>query len=162
MPVTMENCAGMTLARELGHIFPGFLNLYMILERRSGENLQLNHMPPKIPDLGKIKQIIPPLSAEMHKGQAGKSSLRVVCLVVEERLIYSKRKRSCWYRWRFRGVSVTYVYSVTQVITRALIVSYSYTGAPYFSGISCMKLVMLPLLFHELCFIVVCLIIVSY
>ena len=118
-------------------------------------------MPPKIPDLGKIKQIIPPLSAEMHKGQAGRSLLRVVCRV-EERYVYSVRNRSCWYCWRFRGVSVTYVYSVMQVIASILIVSNSYTGAPYFSGISCMKLVMLPLLFRDPCFIIVCLTIVAY
>jgi len=53
-------------------------------------------MPPKIPDLGKIKQIIPPLSSEMHKGQAGRIGI-------------------------IGG-------------------SEDYTGAPYFSGISCMKL----------------------
>jgi hypothetical protein len=31
-------------------------------------------MPPRIPDLAKIRQIIPPLSHELHKGQAGKQN----------------------------------------------------------------------------------------
>jgi hypothetical protein len=41
-------------------------------------------MPPKIPDLGKIKQIIPPLSSEMHKGQAGMSILRECLKIMKE------------------------------------------------------------------------------
>ncbi|CAM0135776.1 hypothetical protein VKS41_001792 [Umbelopsis sp. WA50703] len=53
-------------------------------------------MPPKFPDLGKIKQLIPPLVPEMHKGQAGRVGI-------------------------VGG-------------------SEDYTGAPYFSGISAMKL----------------------
>ncbi|KAG2184534.1 hypothetical protein INT43_000443 [Umbelopsis isabellina] len=53
-------------------------------------------MPPKFPDLGKIKQLIPPLAPEMHKGQAGRIGI-------------------------VGG-------------------SEDYTGAPYFSGISAMKL----------------------
>ncbi|CAO3685760.1 unnamed protein product [Umbelopsis ramanniana] len=68
----------------------------MILKRRGGEHLlQLNYAS-KDSRFGKIKQIIPPLSAEMHKGQAGRVGI-------------------------VGG-------------------SEDYTGAPYFSGISCMKL----------------------
>lgn len=28
-------------------------------------------MPPRIPDIAKVRQLIPPLSQEFHKGQAG-------------------------------------------------------------------------------------------
>lgn len=29
-------------------------------------------MPPRIPDIAKVRQLVPPLSQEFHKGQAGK------------------------------------------------------------------------------------------
>lgn len=29
-------------------------------------------MPSRIPDINKVRQLIPPLTGEMHKGQAGK------------------------------------------------------------------------------------------
>lgn len=34
-------------------------------------NQFISTMPPRIPDLAKVRQLIPPLSHELHKGQAG-------------------------------------------------------------------------------------------
>jgi hypothetical protein len=53
-------------------------------------------MPPRIPDIAKVRQLIPPLTHEFHKGQAGKVFLafcKKKCIIVTHFEIHKYQKK---------------------------------------------------------------------
>lgn len=89
-------------------------------------------MAPKIPDIGKVRQLIPPLSGDLHKGQAGMSE----CCHLARLTLYFVSFKAAWVLW----VALKSTFYQRIEVTHANR-SLSYTGAPFFSGVASMKLV---------------------